>query len=461
MFGNSADFLNTSETNLFTRTSSGFSLFLSAPLSEFYRKRAFTQLSRIGLSYQLSFTSVKDPAVNQQADQQTFIPIIYRQPNIVTSRITPTFVYDSRSYAKDANDPVSGRQIALSFPLTGLGGDVRSYGPSLSYIQFFKTRRKNSDNPENFGFRILASTVGSFATSRKIRDANSLSFVGGVPIYERFFLGDEFTIRGYNVRSIGPISPLDTFATTRNITLATNATGTPDPAGLPAEYNGLATFTGPTGANSLRFSRTLTSIGGDTQLLGNFEYRIPLFGPFTLAAFADIGTAFNLRTKGTQQFSSEFLSDSVFRATSGLGLTDLVIAANPALARTFDFSTFGNALLARDNRLATLEEFNAALRVGPVDPISQLPLGFNKVFVRGEGQTNTVVRLDQSVFAKITDYRSSLGMELRFQVPIVNVPFRLIYAYNPNARRGTLAELPGILFNEKKSVFRFSVGRTF
>jgi hypothetical protein len=47
-------------------------------------------------------------------------------------------------------------------------------------------------------------------------------------------------------------------------------------------------------------------------------------------------------------------------------------------------------------------------------------------------------------------------------VPVVNVPFRLIYAYNPNARRG-ITEINGtpINFFEKKSVFRFSVGRTF
>jgi outer membrane protein insertion porin family len=180
-----------------------------------------------------------------------------------------------------------------------------------------------------------------------------------------------------------------------------------------------------------------------------------------LAAFADIGAAFNLRTKGDQLFSSEFLRDDLFRATSGLSLTDLVIAANPTLARSFDFSTLSNVLLQRDNRLATQEEFLAAARVGPTDSISGLPLGFSRVFVRGEGQTNTVVRLGESVFSTLGDYRSSLGMELRFQVPVVNVPFRLSYAYNPNSRNGVLAELPGIFFNERRSVFRFSVGRTF
>ena len=55
------------------------------------------------------------------------------------------------------------------------------------------------------------------ATSDKIRNANSLAFVGGVPLYERYFLGSEFDLRGYNARSIGPIAPFDGFVTTRNV----------------------------------------------------------------------------------------------------------------------------------------------------------------------------------------------------------------------------------------------------
>jgi outer membrane protein insertion porin family len=101
------------------------------------------------------------------------------------------------------------------------------------------------------------------------------------------------------------------------------------------------------------------------------------------------------------------------------------------------------------------------LNVGPVDPLSGLPVGLQQVFLRGEAQSNTAVRLGESVFSKFGDIRSSLGVEFRIQVPIINVPFRLIYAYNPNARRGFVDELPGIFFSEKKSVFRFSVGRTF
>ena len=33
----------------------------------------------------------------------------------------------------------------------------------------------------------------------------------------------------------------------------------------------------------------ITFPGGDTKIIGNFQYRIPLFGPVSLAAFADAG----------------------------------------------------------------------------------------------------------------------------------------------------------------------------
>src|SRR5215472_5496307 len=79
--GSVFDFFNTDEQNLFTRNSIGGSIFASAPLSEFYRKRPFTQFSRVGLSYQLSESNVKDPPVNTAGNGQ-FIPVVYAQPNI-------------------------------------------------------------------------------------------------------------------------------------------------------------------------------------------------------------------------------------------------------------------------------------------------------------------------------------------------------------------------------------------
>ena len=53
--------------------------------------------------------------------------------------------------------------------------------------------------------------------------------------------------------------------------------------------------------------------------------------------------------------------------------------------------------------------------------------------------------------------KTSAGMEIRFFMPVLNVPFRLIFAFNP--QRG------GVLDNNlqltKRFVVRFAVGTTF
>jgi outer membrane protein insertion porin family len=55
------------------------------------------------------------------------------------------------------------------------------------------------------------------------------------------------------------------------------------------------------------------------------------------------------------------------------------------------------------------------------------------------------------------DFKSSVGAEIRFMMPVLNVPFRLIFAYNPWGK--------GVLNNQmqpqKSFQFRFAVGSTF
>ena len=54
-------------------------------------------------------------------------------------------------------------------------------------------------------------------------------------------------------------------------------------------------------------------------------------------------------------------------------------------------------------------------------------------------------------------FKSSMGAEIRFFMPVLNVPFRLIFASNPS-RTGVL---DNNLQREKKFKFRFAVGTTF
>ena len=451
----------TDEDNLFTQTTYGASIFATAPLSEFLPKRRFSQFSRVGLTYQFSATSISDPPANEAGNDATDIPILFRQPNIITSRIIPSFVYDSRKPAANGIDTLRGKQIAFSIGFAGLGGDVRTYSPSLTYTQFIPIRRKRSPNAEVFGFRIQAATVGAWQQSEKIRNSDSLSFVNGVPFVERFFLGSEFDLRGYNVRSIGPIAPVDTYVTTRNVVIATNASGEPQPVqGLPAEVleelAQVGTFTGPDGDNPGLLSRSFTYIGGDTQLVGNFEYRIPIFGPVSLAAFADIGTVFNLRKGYTQRINRGFVSDALL---IGAGTLNAVFLRNNP---DFQPSFIGGLILDPDGRLLTRQRFIAEYCGGEIGtcPVT-LPDRFQQVFLRGEAQTNQLIHVGDSRFAKFGDFRSSVGLEMRVQVPVVNVPFRLIYYYNPNAKIGFTEELPNFYLPGRRSGFRFSVGRTF
>jgi outer membrane protein insertion porin family len=450
----------TDEANLFTQSTYGANVFATAPLSElFFKKRRFTQFSRIGLTYQFTSTSIKDPEVNELGDPAATIPVIYRQPNILTSRIVGTFAYDTRQPAANGIDTIGGKQISASLGFAGLGGDVRTYQPNILYSQFIPVRNKRSKNPDVLAFRVLAGTIGTWSVKDKIRNANSLSFVGGVPIYERYFLGSENDIRGYESRSLGPLAPFDTYVTTRNVQVTVNSAGTPNTqTGLSErtrdELIALGQLTGFAGANPALFSRNFRFIGGDTQVLANVEYRRPIFGPATMAVFADFGSVFNLRKTGQQVINSEFLPDEQLLGPGRV--TALALINTPVLE-----SSFGSILYYRDRVMTKTDFINEFCRGNRFGCPTALSPQVQQLFLRGEVQQNSLLRVDDAKFGKIGDFKASVGVELRVQVPVVNVPFRLIYYYNPNGKFGFTEELPGIFLPGKRSGLRFTVGRTF
>ena len=58
---------------------------------------------------------------------------------------------------------------------------------------------------------------------------------------------------------------------------------------------------------------------------------------------------------------------------------------------------------------------------------------------------------------RMNDFITSTGAEIRFFMPVLNVPFRLIFAYDPQ-RSGVF---DNSLQPQKGFSFRFAVGSTF
>ena len=124
-------------------------------------------------------------------------------------------------------------------------------------------------------------------------------------------------------------------------------------------------------------------------------------------------------------------------------------------------NSFGSILYYRGRVLTKTDFINEFCRGNRFGCPTSLSPQVQQLYLRGEVQQNSLLRVDQSHFADFNDFKASVGVELRVQVPIVNVPFRLYYYYNPWAKVGFTPEVPLIFLPGKKSGVRFTVGRTF
>jgi outer membrane protein insertion porin family len=257
---------------------------------------------------------------------------------IIRSEFTPSI---SRNSTNAYFNPTRGSSLTLSVGVAGsyLGGDFNLIRPSVEYRKFFPDRWI-SNGRNTFRFRLVGQYVRAFHGST-------------VPFFDRFFIGGETTIRGFDIRSISP--------------LVVTATRILDANGNPVIdlTNGLA-----------RVDRSINPIGGDTLALFNGEYRIPIAGPLSMAAFYDVG-----------------------------------------LTRVSDRNGLG---------------------------------------VFGGNTTNSLINSTNSVV------RGSTGLEISFMLPMVNAPFRLIFAYNPQTFNGQVM-VGTIPFNiqEPRHDIKFTIGRSF
>jgi outer membrane protein insertion porin family len=109
--------------------------------------------------------------------------------------------------------------------------------------------------------------------------ASFLTGFGGVvaPPFQRFYMGGEQDLRGFDVRSISPVA----FLPSAGSIVLRNPDGSPVPKD-PANP-GRGNYTVPIPIDQIVFP------GGDAQFVTNLEYRITIAGPVAIAPFVDTG----------------------------------------------------------------------------------------------------------------------------------------------------------------------------
>jgi outer membrane protein insertion porin family len=373
----------------YTQNSTGFTLFAQYPV----KRLSFTRLS---LTYGLTRTNIQS---FNQASTLLFEQLQFRSvagpsalDGIVSSTVTPSVSYNT---IDNPQNPRHGKSYYYSLAVSGgpLGGNVNTVTNVFSYTQFRPIFKKRNVLGLHF---TTAYTTGYSGKE--------------VPPFSRFYMGGENDLRGFDIRSISPV----TF--------------------IPVSTATAITFRDPTAGGALRaftipvLTYTATLPGGDIQTSGNIEYRIPLVGPVTASLFLDGGT------------------DGIARASA--------LKLNPA---------------------------------GLTDLQQQFPTSNVSGQLKIAGGTN--FRL-----------RGSTGIEFGVQLPIVQAPFRVYYAYNLNRLHSeilaptpfiepkdltnlqhafdgidptiyplqirpqldALINNPGRLnYFEPKTTFRFTVGKTF
>ena len=303
---------------------------------------------------------------------------------IRTVHVVPSYSYNTVNHPID---PTGGRSLFISADFAGsvLGGNVNTISPTVDAKYFHPAPWHKS--------HILAfHAMGSMITGYNGKY---------VPPFSRRFMGGEQDIRGFEIWGITPIA----FIPSSTTVPVYNDNGT---ARTQKTVSNGAIIDNPVTMNVPTYQ--LITPGGDTQLLFNFEYRIKIIGPVTLAPFFDAGV------------------DKILRQSQ---LTVVPSHVN---------------------------DLNNAFPQAGFDGLVKIAPGTQKP-------------------------RASTGLELQVMLPVVNAPFRLYFAYNPSIVRELLQ--PPIVadrslfpnnatflrnvsslgqplpFLEKRTLFRFTIGRTF
>jgi outer membrane protein insertion porin family len=258
----------------YNQNSTGFTLFASYPV----KRLSFT---RIGLTYGLTRTSI---TTFNDASKFLFEDLQFRSisgpsalQGIVSSTITPTVTYNT---IDNPTNEHSGKSYFYSMGFTGgpLGGNVKTITNVFDFKYFHPIQKRRNV----IGFHVSAAYTTGYGG-------------GEVPPFSRFYMGGENDLRGFDIRSISPV------------TFIPQASAQPIFFHDPTAGGAIRSFSVPV----LTYTATLP--GGDVQTAGNVEYRIPIVGPVTAALFFDGGTdgiarpsALKLNLPGFQQLTQQF-----------------------------------------------------------------------------------------------------------------------------------------------------------
>jgi outer membrane protein insertion porin family len=350
---NSANLTN-AETSLLTnynQSTTGITISSSTALRKLFRRSG---VARVGISYSLTRSGITTFNTNTH---NVFETLAFRSGiqgqsqlnGIITSLITPSFSFSTLDRAVG---PHNGKDLNAAFQLAGVGGNTKYFAPTIAWRQFFpmKGLKVNKEGHNVLGYRILFNEVTGF---------------GGevAPPFDRIYGGGENDVRGFDIRASSPY----TFIPTRvMLNLQTGDTNTCVPRD-PSQ---------PTLGTCVQIPLPvyrLASVGGDTNLTTNLEYRIPIVSQVSFDFFTDFGLTFNSQPGQLRQ--------------SVLGLS------------TINSPLYGCPRLINGNCVGgTSVKFPLYLQTVP--------------------GTNFVPRM-------------SNGAEISFVLPIVNAPFRIFWAYNP------------------------------
>jgi len=365
--------------NLLNYVSNGYgaTVFVQYPL-----KRSF---ARFGLTYGYDIQNITTltAAAGQYFSYLDFQGV--SGPNalsgIRTSKIIPSYTYNTVDHPIT---PSKGKEFFVSVAAAGLGGNVNTLEPTFD-AKYFRAGLKK-------GHVIGMHVLGRFITG-----------YGGkvAPPFGRYFMGGENDIRGFDIWGISPIAYIPATASVNVL----NADGTQRLQ--PVIVNGTTTFAPAT--QSIPIYRIVTP-GGDTSVVTNFEYRIPIFGPVTLAFFADAGVD-RISLKNQLKLNQGFV-DQLNQAYPSAGI------------QNHPFVQPGS----EKPRVSTGLELQVLMPV--VNAPFRVYWAYNPSLYRGTLQTPIAV--DRSIFPNTATYLNAIST--------VGAP---------------------IPFLERHSTFRFSIGRTF